>query len=80
MLPGEAQVASFQAYLVEIGAQAIGVVTKEQDGCRFIAINNLYRALEAQLFDSADTARSAALELYRDADPPLSAPPSLATS
>jgi len=79
VIQSEAQVASFHAYLVEIGAHAIGVITREQDGCRFIAINNLYRALENQLFDSADTARSAALELHRDADPPRSALTPLAT-
>ncbi|HXY56988.1 MAG TPA: hypothetical protein VEH76_00240 [Methylocystis sp.] len=79
MILGDTQTASFSVHLVEIGAHAVGFVTQEQGGCRFFAINNLYRALEDQPFDSADTARSAALELRRDADPSLSVLPTLAT-
>jgi hypothetical protein len=66
------------AYLVEVGPQAVGVVTREADGYRFFAIKNSFRALEEQIFDSAEKARSAALELYREVDPPLSALTSLA--
>jgi len=79
VIPGHNQVASFHAYLVEIEAHAVGVIAKERDGYRFFAIKNSFRALEDRLFDSADTARSAALELHRDADPSLSALTSLAT-
>lgn len=50
----------------------------EADGYRFFAIKNSFRALEEQIFDSAEKARSAALELYREVDPPLSALTSLA--
>ena len=70
----------FHAYLVEIGAQAVGVVAKESNGYRFFAVKNSFRALDDRLFDSAEKARSAALELNRDADPPPSALTSLAVS
>ena len=66
------------AYLVEVGPRAVGVVTREVDGYRFFAIKNSFRALEEQVFDSAEKARSAAVDLYRDADPSLSALTSLA--
>jgi hypothetical protein len=66
------------AYLVEVGPRAVGVVTREADGYRFFAIKNSFRALEDQIFESAEKARSAALDLYRDADPSLSALTSLA--
>ncbi len=65
------------AYLVEVGPRAVGVVTREADGYRFFAIKNSFRALEDQLFESAEKARSAALDLYRDVDPSLSALTSL---
>ena len=61
------------AYLVEVGPRAVGVVTREAEGYRFFAIKNSFRALEDQIFESAEEARSAALDLYRDADPSLSA-------
>ncbi len=66
------------AYLVEVGPRAVGVVTREADGYRFFAIKNSFRALEDQLFESAEKARSAALDLYRDVDPSLFALTSLA--
>jgi hypothetical protein len=66
------------AYLVEVGPRAVGVVTRESDGYRFFAIKNSFRALEDQIFESAEEARSAALDLYREADPSLSALTSLA--
>ncbi len=66
------------AYLVEVGHRAVGVVTRVADGYRFFAIKNSFRALEDQIFESAEKARSAALDLYRDADPSLSALTSLA--
>ena len=66
------------AYLVEVGPRAVGVVTREADGYRFFAIKNSFRALEDQIFKSAEKARSAALDLYRDVDPSLSALTSLA--
>ncbi len=65
------------AYLVEVGPRAVGVVTREADGYRFFAIKNSFRALEDQVFESAEKARSAALDLYRDVDPSLSALTSL---
>jgi len=68
----------FHAYIVEVGPQAVGVVTQESDGYRFFAIKNSFRALEDRTFDSAEKARSAAVDLYRDADPSLSALTSLA--
>ena len=74
MILDQGQGASFHAYLVEIGAHAVGVIAKEHGGYRFFAIKNTFRALEDQLFDSADTARNAALEFFRDADSPPSAP------
>jgi hypothetical protein len=70
----------FHAYLVEVGPQAVGVVTQESDGYRFFAMKNSFRALEDQIFDSAEKARKAALDLHRDADTPLSALTSLASS
>jgi len=66
------------AYLVEVGPRAVGVVTREAEGYRFFAIKNSFRALEDQIFESAEKARRAALDLYRDADPSLSALTSLA--
>ncbi len=66
------------AYLVEVGPRAVGVVTREADGYRFFAIKNSFRAPEDQVFESAEKARSAALDLYRDVDPSLSALTSLA--
>ena len=66
------------AYLVEVGPRAVGVVTREAEGYRFFAIKNSFRALEDQVFESAEKARSAALDLYRDVDPSLSALTSLA--
>lgn len=66
------------AYLVEVGPRAVGVVTREADGYRFFAIKNSFRALEDQVFESAEKARSAALDLYRDVDPSLFALTSLA--
>jgi hypothetical protein len=66
------------AYIVEVGPRAVGVVTREADGYRFFAIKNSFRALEDQVFESAEKARSAALDLYRDADPSLFALTSLA--
>ncbi len=68
----------FHAYLVEVGQQAVGVVTREAEGYRFFAVKNSFCALEGQIFDSAEKARSAALDLHRDADPSLSALTSLA--
>jgi hypothetical protein len=66
-----------RAYLIEVGPRAVGVVTREADGYRFFAIKNSFRALEDQIFESAEEARSAALDLYRDTDPSLSALTSL---
>lgn len=67
----------FHAYIVEIGPQAVGLVTQEPEGYRFFAVKNSFRALENQIFESAEKAQSAALELHREADPPLSALTSL---
>ncbi|QGM48081.1 hypothetical protein H2LOC_013500 [Methylocystis heyeri] len=69
----------FRAFLVEIGPHAVGVVTQEDDGFRFCAFKNRFRALEDQLFDDPDAARSAALELHCSAGRELSALTSLAT-
>ncbi|MGA8172036.1 MAG: hypothetical protein WB816_14545 [Methylocystis sp.] len=68
----------FHAYLVEVGQQAVGVVTRESEGYRFFAVKHSFRALEEEIFDSAEKARSAALDLHREADPPPSALTSLA--
>jgi len=78
MTMDERRAAQFQAYLVEIGPQAVGVVANDELGYRFFAIKNSFRALEDRIFETADKARSAALDLHRDADPPLSALTSLA--
>jgi len=69
----------FHAYLVVVGSQAIGVIAQDSGGYRFFAIKNAFSPLEDERFDSAEKARSAALDFYRDADPPRSSPLSLAT-
>lgn len=54
----------FHAYLIEIAPQAVGVVTQELEGCRFFAMKNSFRALEDQIFGSAEKAWKAALDLH----------------
>ncbi len=63
---------AFRAWLIEVGPHVAGLVTDEPDGYRFVAIRNSFRPLDGRFFDSADEARSAALDLYREADPPRS--------
>jgi len=63
----------FHAYIVEIGPQAVGVVTPENGAYRFTSIKSAFDALDDQLFETADCARSAALRLGEDADPSRSA-------
>jgi hypothetical protein len=79
VIPAIAEVTGFHAFLVEIGPHAVGVVTQEDDGFRFCAFKNKFRALEDRLFDDAESARTAALELHCSAGLELSALTSLAT-
>jgi hypothetical protein len=65
------------AYIIELGEEAVGVIARDVNGYRFYAAKQSFRPLEGRLFHSAETARSAALELRREAPPRLSALTSL---
>ncbi|WP_159730081.1 hypothetical protein [Methylosinus sp. Ce-a6] len=65
------------AYIIELGEEAVGVVARDSNGYRFYAAKQSFRPLEGRLFHSAENARSAALELRREAPPRLSALTSL---
>jgi hypothetical protein len=80
VISSAADAPAFRAHLVEIGPHVVGVVTQEDGGFRFCAFKRSFRALEDRRFDNADSARSAALGLLRNADPEPSALTSLATS
>ena len=64
--------ARLHAYLVEIGSHVAGVALHESGGYRFVAIKSSFHALDGVIFESADVARSAALDLCREADQPRS--------
>lgn len=70
----------FDAYIIELGEEAVGLVARDAQGYRFYAAKQSFRALEGQLFHSAENARSAALELRRNAAMSLSALTSLSTT
>jgi hypothetical protein len=53
------------AYVIEIGEEAIGIVARESNGFRFYAAKGLFRPLEGRVFESARKAHSAALDLRR---------------
>lgn len=53
------------AYVIEIGEEAVGIVAREPQGFRFYAAKGLFRPLEGRVFDSAKKAHSAALDLRR---------------
>ncbi|PWB84116.1 MAG: hypothetical protein C3F11_03045 [Methylocystaceae bacterium] len=53
------------AYVIEIGEEAVGIIAREPRGFRFYAANGSFRSLEGQIFDSAKKAQNAARELRR---------------
>lgn len=55
------------AYVIEIGEEAVGIIAREPNGFRFYAAKGPFRRLEGQIFDSAKKAQSAALDLRRRA-------------
>jgi hypothetical protein len=55
----------YHAYIIEVGEEAVGLVARETSGYRFYAAKQSFRALEGQIFHSAENARSAALALRR---------------
>jgi hypothetical protein len=57
----------FHAYIVEVGEEAVGVVARETNGYRFYAAKQSFRSLEGRVFASAESARTAALDLRRQA-------------
>lgn len=63
MTPKPSQSAMFYAHLVEIGQNLVGVVAQSGDGYRFLAIDSAFAGLEAESFDGADDACSAAIAL-----------------
>ncbi|ATQ68329.1 MULTISPECIES: hypothetical protein [Methylosinus] len=67
------------AYILELGVEPVGLVTREDDGYRFYAAKRSFRALEGRVFDSAENARDAAVDLFGE-DAPASALTSLAVA
>lgn len=53
------------AYIIEIGDEAVGIIARETRGYRFYAAKNSFRALEARVFDSVKLAQSAVLDFRR---------------
>ncbi len=53
------------AYVIEIGEEAVGIVAREPRGFRFYAAKSSFRPLEGQIFNSAKKAHSAAVDLRR---------------
>lgn len=45
---------------IEVDGEPLGVVVREADGFRFLAVRFSAFAIEGQLFDSVDAARAAA--------------------
>lgn len=68
------------AYVIEIGEEAVGIVAREPRGFRFYAAKPSFRQLEGQIFDSAKKAQCAALDLRRRAARPSSLSKSLEPS
>ncbi|MBY6240814.1 hypothetical protein [Methylosinus sp. Sm6] len=56
-------------YIIELGEDAVGLVTREDDGYRFYAAKRSFRVLEGRVFDSAETARDAAVDLIGESAP-----------
>ena len=51
------------AYIIEVGSQAAGIVVRNPDGYRFFAASHRFNALEGQLFRNAREAERAANRL-----------------
>jgi hypothetical protein len=51
------------AYIIEIGSQAAGIVVRTEDGYRFFAATHRFNALEGQLFSNPRLAERAAIRL-----------------
>jgi hypothetical protein len=53
----------FFVHLIEIDATVVGIVAQEGKAYRFYAVKSFFRQLEGRVFDNAESARIAALEL-----------------
>ena len=53
------------AYIIEVGSQAAGIVVRGADGFRFFASSHRFNSMEGQLFRSADEAERAALRIAK---------------
>jgi hypothetical protein len=52
-------------YIIEVRAQAAGIVVRNPDGYRFFAASHRFNALEGQLFRNAREAERAAARLAK---------------
>jgi hypothetical protein len=48
------------AYIIEVGSQAAGIVVRDPDGFRFFASSHRFNSMEGQLFRNAREAERAA--------------------
>jgi hypothetical protein len=55
------------AYIIEVGSQAAGIVVRTEDGYRFFAATHRFNALEGQLFRNPGLAERAAIRLLNGA-------------
>jgi hypothetical protein len=53
----------FFVHLIEIDSTVVGIVAQEGKAYRFYAVKSFFRQLEDRVFDNAESARIAALEL-----------------
>jgi hypothetical protein len=59
----------FNAYIIECGDFAAGIVTREKRGFLFHAAEDAFRRLDGQTFDTPQQAQRAAERLRRDRKP-----------
>lgn len=60
------------AYVIEIGENAVGVVVREARGYRFHAAKRPFHSLEGKLFNTASEAHGAAINVYARSTTPAS--------
>jgi len=68
------------AYVVEIGEEPVGIIAREAKVYRFYASKASFRTLNGQVFDNAQKAHHAALNLHRRASTTRSALTSLSAT
>jgi hypothetical protein len=61
------------AYVIEVGSQAAGIVVRTPKGYRFFAAGQRFNSLEGQLSRNPREAERAAIRLANGADPKLAA-------